>query len=111
MIDRILEFSVKQRLLVVIATLVLIAFGLLAVTRIPIDAFPDVTNVQVQVLAEAGGMSPPEVEQLVTFPIEVEIPSSRSIGSKRSFGRATGFRKSPSTRPTTSRSCWFASGV
>ena len=60
MIDAILNFSVRQRMLVILATLVLLGFGILAVKQIPIDAFPDVTNVQVQVIATAGGMSPPD---------------------------------------------------
>jgi cobalt-zinc-cadmium resistance protein CzcA len=72
-IDAILNFSVRQRMLVILATLVLLCFGILAVKQIPIDAFPDVTNVQVQVIATAGGMSPPEVEKLVTRPIEMQI--------------------------------------
>ena len=54
-------------------SLILTGFGILALKRIPIDAFPDVTNVQVQVLATAGGMSPPEVEKLVTRPIEIQM--------------------------------------
>jgi cobalt-zinc-cadmium resistance protein CzcA len=73
MINSILNFSVRQRLLVFLATAILIGFGVIAVRQIPIDAFPDVTNVQVQVLATAGGMSPPEVEELVTRPIEIEL--------------------------------------
>ena len=70
MINPILTFSVRQRMLVILATLVLAGFGVLALKQIPIDAFPDVTNVQVQVLATAGGMSPPEMERLVTRPLE-----------------------------------------
>jgi cobalt-zinc-cadmium resistance protein CzcA len=70
MINAILAFAVRQRLLVILGTLILAGFGVLAVKQIPIDAFPDVTNVQVQVLATAGGMSPPEVEKLVTRPLE-----------------------------------------
>jgi cobalt-zinc-cadmium resistance protein CzcA len=89
MIDRILEFAVTQRLLVLLATLGLIGLGVLAASRIPIDAFPDVTNVQVQVLAKAGGMSPPEVEKLVTYPIEIEmggLPRVREIRSVSKLG-------------------------
>jgi cobalt-zinc-cadmium resistance protein CzcA len=88
-IDRILEFAVTQRLLVLLATLGLIGLGVLAASRIPIDAFPDVTNVQVQVLAKAGGMSPPEVEKLVTYPIEIEmggLPRVREIRSVSKLG-------------------------
>ena len=76
MINPILEFSVRQRMLVILATAILTAFGMLALKQIPIDAFPDVTNVQVQVLATAGGMSPPEVEKLVTRPIEIQMGGS-----------------------------------
>jgi cobalt-zinc-cadmium resistance protein CzcA len=74
---------------VLLATLGLIGFGVLAAFRIPIDAFPDVTNVQVQVLAKAGGMSPPEVEKLVTYPIEIEmggLPRVREIRSVSKLG-------------------------
>ena len=81
MINPILEFSVRQRLLVLLATAILIGFGILALRKIPIDAFPDVTNVQVQVLATAGGMSPPEVEKLVTRPIEIELGGLPRPGS------------------------------
>jgi cobalt-zinc-cadmium resistance protein CzcA len=83
MINSILNFSVRQRMLVILATVVLIGIGLLAVKQIPIDAFPDVTNVQVQVLATAGGMSPPEVEKLVTRPIEIQGWAA-SLDSKKS---------------------------
>ena len=63
-------------MLVILASIILTGFGVLALKQIPIDAFPDVTNVQVQVLATAGGMSPPEVEKLVTRPIEIELGGS-----------------------------------
>ena len=55
---------------------------MLALRQIPIDAFPDVTNVQVQVLATAGGMSPPEVEKLVTRPMEIQNVRSAATGQK-----------------------------
>ena len=87
MINPILEFSVRQRLLVLLATAILIGFGILALKQIPIDAFPDVTNVQVQVLATAGGMSPPEVEKLVTRPIEIEWPACRGWTEIRSVSK------------------------
>ena len=87
MIERIIEFSVTQRLLVVLATLALIVFGVLAALRIPIDAFPDVTNVQVQVIATAPGMSPPEVEKLVTFPVEVEMGGLPRLEEVRSVSK------------------------
>ena len=87
MINPTLNFSVRQRLLVVIGTLILAGFGVLAVKQIPIDAFPDVTNVQVQVLASAGGMSPPEVEKLVTRPIEIELAGLPRLEEVRSVSK------------------------
>ncbi|HVZ64185.1 MAG TPA: CusA/CzcA family heavy metal efflux RND transporter [Opitutaceae bacterium] len=87
MINAILNFSVRQRMLVILATLVLTGFGILAVKQIPIDAFPDVTNVQVQVLATAGGMSPPEVEKLVTRPIEMGIAGLPRLTQIRSVSK------------------------
>ena len=91
MINAILSFSVRQRMLVFLATVVLTGFGVLALKHIPIDAFPDVTNVQVQVLATAGGMSPPEVEKLVTRPIEIQmggLPRLTEIRSVSKIGLA-----------------------
>jgi len=87
MINAILNFSVRQRLLVLLATIVLAGFGVLAVNEIPIDAFPDVTNVQVQVLATAGGMSPPDMEKLVTRPIEVELAGLPRLTEVRSVSK------------------------
>src|SRR6266850_1687000 len=89
MLDRIVEFAVGQRWLVVLASLILAVFGVWAATHIPIDAFPDVTNVQVQIIGNAGGMSPPEVEMRVTFPIEEEmggLPRVREVRSVSKIG-------------------------
>src|SRR5262245_4893273 len=87
MINPILEFSIRQRLLVFLATLTLAGFGWLALKQIPIDAFPDVTNVQVQVLTTAGAMSPPEVEKLVTRPIEIELAGLPRLEEVRSVSK------------------------
>lgn len=87
MINPILNFSVRQRMLVTLATIVLTGFGVLAVKQIPIDAFPDVTNVQVQVLATTGGMSPPEVEKLVTRPIEMQMGGLPRLTEIRSVSK------------------------
>ena len=87
MINPILNFSVRQRLLVLLATLILTGFGWLALKQIPIDAFPDVTNVQVQVLATAGGMSPPDMEKLVTRPIEIELAGLPKLTQVRSVSK------------------------
>ncbi|HVS52389.1 MAG TPA: CusA/CzcA family heavy metal efflux RND transporter [Opitutaceae bacterium] len=87
MINGILNFAVRQRLLVILATLVLTGFGVLALKHIPIDAFPDVTNVQVQVLASAGGMSPPEMERLVTRPLEWGLAGLPRLTEVRSVSK------------------------
>ena len=87
MINPILNFSVRQRMLVLIGTVILTGFGLLALKQIPIDAFPDVTNVQVQVLATAGGMSPVEVEKLVTRPIEIQMGGLPRLEQIRSVSK------------------------
>src|SRR5215813_13461299 len=87
MINPILNFAVRQRMLVILAAVILTGFGVLAVRQIPIDAFPDVTNVQVQVLATAGGMSPPEVEKLVTRPIEIQLGGLPRLTEVRSVSK------------------------
>ena len=89
MIDKLISFSLKQRFLILIAVFILIAFGVYAFTKIPIDAFPDVTSIQVQVISKAPGMSPVEVEQLVTFPLEVEfmgLPKKTELRSVTKMG-------------------------
>jgi len=87
MVNRILEFSVRQRMLVVLGAGCLAVFGLLAWQRIPIDAFPDVTTVQVQILANMGGMSPPEVEKLITRPIEIQMGGLPRMTEVRSVSK------------------------
>ncbi|MEK7263266.1 MAG: efflux RND transporter permease subunit [Bacteroidota bacterium] len=87
MINRLIEFSLKQRLLVIAMTVLIIVVGLFAMSNIPIDAFPDVTNVQVQVIAEAPGLSPVEVEKLVTFPIEVAMNGLPQLSEVRSISK------------------------
>ncbi len=87
MINRVLEFSVGQRMLVILGSIVVTGFGVLALRQIPIDAFPDVTNVQVQVLATAGGMSPPEVEKLVTRPLEWGMSGLPRLEEMRSVSK------------------------
>src|SRR3972149_3022664 len=85
MINRLIAFALRQRLIVLIGVLLLVIFGVYAFTKLPIDAFPDVTNIQVQVIAKAPGMSPVEVEQLVTFPLEVKFMALAEITELRSI--------------------------
>lgn len=87
-VDRIVESSLKKRALVVFGVLVLIGLGVWAVLRIPIDAFPDVTNIQVEVLSTSPGMSPPEVERFVTFPVETAMRGLPRLDQVRSVSKA-----------------------
>src|SRR3990167_8623397 len=89
MLNRILEFSVQRRLFVIIATLALIGVGVWSAVRLPIDAVPDITNVQVQVNTAVPALAPEEIEKLVTFPIENEmagIPGLTELRSLSKFG-------------------------
>ncbi|MNS29050.1 Cobalt-zinc-cadmium resistance protein CzcA [compost metagenome] len=87
MVGRLLHFALQQRLLVLLLTLVLTGVGAWSFVKLPIDAFPDVTNVQVQVLSDAPGMAPAEIERLVTFPIEVEMNGLPKVTQVRSISK------------------------
>jgi cobalt-zinc-cadmium resistance protein CzcA len=87
MLDSILQFALRQRLLVLIATAILIGMGLWALKRLPVDAFPDVTNVQIQILTQAPGMAPTEIEKLVTFPIETTMAGLPRLDQVRSLSK------------------------
>ena len=86
--DTFLNFVTRQRLLVALLTLVLIGLGVAAWQRLPIDAFPDVTNVQVMVLTEAPGLTPLDVERQVTFPVELALGGLPRVVEARSLSRA-----------------------
>lgn len=82
MLQKLVEFALTQRLLVLIATLLLIGAGAYAVRGLPIDAYPDVSSTQVKIIVKAPGMTPEEVEARVVTPIELEmlgIPKQRSL--------------------------------
>ncbi|QLH71143.1 efflux RND transporter permease subunit [Rhodopseudomonas palustris] len=87
MIDKVLAFSVRQRWLVMIGALMMAAFGAWNFTRLPIDAVPDITNVQVQINTNAPGYSPLEVEQRITFPIETAMGGLPNLLNTRSLSR------------------------
>ena len=87
MISRIVSFSILQRWLVVFVTAALAAFGAYNFLRLPIDAVPDITNVQVQINAVAPGYSPLEAEQRITFPIETGLGGLPKLSYTRSLSR------------------------
>ncbi|HEY1154474.1 MAG TPA: efflux RND transporter permease subunit, partial [Pseudolabrys sp.] len=87
MIDAILTFSLRQRWLVLLAVLGVAALGAWNFTRLPIDAVPDITNVQVQINTRAPGYSPLETEQRITFPVETAMGGLPKLDYTRSLSR------------------------
>jgi heavy metal efflux system protein len=85
MVSRLLDISLRQRMLIIISALMIGAGGIYAFRTIPIDAFPDVTSVLVQVVTKAPGLSPAEVERLVTYPIELQLTGVPSLTEMRSL--------------------------
>ena len=88
MLRAMIQAALSQRLLVLVLTCVLIGFGIRATTRLSVDAFPDVTNVQVQVATEVPGRSPEEVERFVTVPLEVAMTGLPGLSEMRALNRA-----------------------
>ena len=89
MTDNFIAYFYRERLVVTVASIIIVAGGIFALYRLNVDAFPDVTPVQVEIDTEAQGMAPQEVEQLVTFPIENVmngIPGVLRVQSISKFG-------------------------
>ncbi|GBD39148.1 Cobalt-zinc-cadmium resistance protein CzcA [bacterium HR37] len=89
MLNGILEFSLRNRFLVIVLTLLVIGIGIRSILHLPIDAVPDVTPNQVQILTNAPGLGPVEVERFITFPVETALsglPGVKSIRSVSRFG-------------------------
>lgn len=87
MLTALLEFSLRQRILVFIFSVGMAAGGLYAFKTIPIDAFPDVTTILIQVVTKAEGLSPAEIERFVTFPIELQLRGAPGLKEIRSFSK------------------------
>ncbi len=91
MINKLVEASLKAKGLVVVAVIVVMAFGAYEYTQMPVDAFPDISPIMVPVFAEGHGMAPEEIERLVTYPIESAmngLPGVTQIKSTSAFGMA-----------------------
>ncbi len=89
MVEKLVSWSLENRFLVIVLGLLLVAVGVEHMLRLPIDAVPDVTNVQVQVLTKAPALAPLEVERLITFPVEAAmagLPDLEEIRSVSKFG-------------------------
>ncbi len=89
MLEKIIDFSVKNKLIVILFTLTIAAFGIYAVLKISVGAVPDITNNQVQVITTSGNLSTQEIEQYITAPVEMEmanLPGVKEIRSVSKFG-------------------------
>ncbi|MDQ3581792.1 MAG: efflux RND transporter permease subunit, partial [Pseudomonadota bacterium] len=87
MLERIITLSIRARWLVMIAVTAMAAFGVYNYFHLPIDAVPDITNVQVQINTEAAGYSPLEAEQRLTFPVENVMAGLPRLSYTRSVSR------------------------
>ncbi len=87
MLEKVIEFSIRRRWLVLLSTLAMALVGIRNYAELPIDAVPDITNVQVQINTEAPGYSPLEVEQRITFPVETAIAGIPALEYTRSLSR------------------------
>ncbi|WP_411030004.1 CusA/CzcA family heavy metal efflux RND transporter [Spongiimicrobium sp. 3-5] len=87
MLDRIIKFSIKNKLIVGTMVLALVGWGIYSMQELPIDAVPDITNNQVQIITSAPSQSAQDIERLVTFPLEITMSSIPNIEEIRSFSR------------------------
>lgn len=87
MIEKILRFSIAHRVLIVMLTAVMAVYGMYSLTKLPIDAVPDITNNQVQINIEVPSLSPFEVEKQVTYPIETAMAGIPGLSYTRSLSR------------------------
>lgn len=89
MLKKIIDFSIRNKLIVILFTITISAFGLFAILKIPVGAVPDITNNQVQVITTSGNLSTQEIEQFITAPVELEmanLPGVKEIRSVSKFG-------------------------
>ena len=87
MLDSIIRFSIKNKLIIGIFTLLLIIWGTYSLQQLPVDAVPDITNNQVQIITNAPTLASQEVEQFVTYPIEQSIANLPDLEEIRSISR------------------------
>ncbi len=87
MLNKLIDWSVKNRLLVVLALIGMVAFAAIYIPKLNLDAFPDVTNIQVSINTEAPGLASEEVEQLITFPIEAVMYALPDVEEVRSISK------------------------
>ena len=87
MINKLISFSIKNKLIVGLFTLGLVGWGLYSLTQISIDAVPDITNNQVQVITTSENLAAQEVEQFITYPVELAMGNLPGVTEIRSISR------------------------
>src|SRR5690606_7585030 len=87
MLDRIISFSIKNKLIILLMTLGWIIYGIIELRKLPIDAVPDITDNQVQLITASPSLGAPDVERFITFPLEQSMNNIQGIKQMRSFSR------------------------
>lgn len=87
MINKIIAFSIKQKLVIGFLVLILILFGIYSAIKLPIDAVPDITNNQIQIITSSPTLSATEVERFITYPVEIAMKSLPDIVEMRSISK------------------------
>ncbi len=87
MVERVINWALRSKLWVVLVTAGVILFGVYSLSRLPIDAVPDITNVSVMVNTSTGALDPEEIERSVTFPVESELAGLPEVEEIRSLSK------------------------
>jgi len=87
MLDKIIQFSIRNKFVILLFTLVLLAWGCYSIKQLPLDALPDITNNQVQIITTAPTLASQEVEQLITYPLEQAVKTIPKVIELRSISR------------------------
>jgi cobalt-zinc-cadmium resistance protein CzcA len=85
MIEKLMSAALRNRFLIILLVFLITVFGIFSFKTMPIDAFPDVTNVQVEIISTAPGLSPLEIEKFVTYPVEMSMRGLPGLDSMRSI--------------------------
>jgi Cu/Ag efflux pump CusA len=87
MLEKIIAFSLRNKLIILLFTLLIVGFGLFSITQISIGAVPDVTNNQVQVITTSRNLSTQDIEQFITYPVEIEMANLPGVNEIRSISK------------------------
>ena len=87
MINKIIDFSINNKFIIGLLTLTIVGAGIWSMTQVPIDAVPDITNNQVQVITQAPNLGTEDIEQFVTYPVEVAMSNLPDVKEIRSISR------------------------